>query len=275
VQEINLYDLIKYYFRYWYVIVLFTLAGLLAGVVYNTYIQQPNYRSSATLFVSNVDQISSTTGSVLINNYMELIKSRRVLEPVISELRLNKDYDQLVGAVSVNNQKDTAIIKLAVVSDSPTSSKDIANATVESFKNQINELYGKENIQVVDSASLPINPYNVRKNLQILLAGAAGLLLAIIIIFFTYDYKLSNGTLNKNKEKQPKKPSAYSRFQANRLAKKRTKKANKVARKQAKATAKAAMVNTDSTKTIPARDPKTGRFAPKKTISSQKGNKKK
>lgn len=200
-QEINLYDLIKYYFRYWYVVVLFTIAGIIAGLAYNTFIQQPNYRSNATLFISNVDQIPSSTGSVLINNYMELIKSRRVLEPVIKELNLNKSYDQLVSSVSVENQKDTAIIKLSVVSDQPDASRNITNTTVNSFKRQINEIYKKDNIQTVDGASTPNSPYNVRKNLQLALAAMAGFMFAIIAIFFSYDYRLSSGTLGKTKSK--------------------------------------------------------------------------
>ena len=204
-EEINLYKLLKFYVRYWLVLFVFTFIGLLSGYLFNTYIQTPNYKSNVTLFVVDSDKNPISKDSTLINNYMELIKSRRVLEPVINNLKLNKDYDQIVGALTVSNQKDTAIIKMAVVSDNPETSKNIANLTIESFKKQINELYGKENIQVVDGASLASSPYNVRKNLQLAIAATAGLLSSIIVIFFMYDYRLSNGTLDKIRKNKPKK----------------------------------------------------------------------
>ena len=203
-QEINLYDLLKYYAKNWLILLSAIFAGAIIGLVYTSYIQNPSYRSNATLFIVNNDQTAISKDSTLINNYLELIKSRRVLEPVISELNLNKDYNQITGSVSADNQKDTAIIKLAVVSDSPDTSRDIANSTTASFRKQIKDLYGKENIQVVDSASLATAPYNVRKSLQLAVATTAGLLIASVAVFFMYDYRLNNGTLNKKKISKPK-----------------------------------------------------------------------
>ena len=209
-QEINLYHLLKYYAKNWLILLSAVFAGAIIGLVYTSYIQNPSYRSNATLFVVNNDQTAISKDSTLINNYMELIKSRRVLEPVIGELNLGKDFDQIVGAVSVSNQKDTAIIKLSVVADNPETGRNIANSAIESFKEQIKDLYGKENIQVVDSASLATSPYNVRKTLQVAVASIATLLFSVIIIFFIFDYKLSNGTLNKKNTKNTKASKSES-----------------------------------------------------------------
>jgi capsular polysaccharide biosynthesis protein len=226
VEEINLYNLIKYYAKRWYILVIFTVIGILLGLFYNSVIQQPSYKSNSTIFVVNSDLSPVSKESTLINNYLELIKSRRVLEPVIKELNLSENYEDIASSVEVSNEKDTAIIKISVSTNNPETSRNITNATILSFKKQINELYGKENIQVVDSASLPSNPYNVRKNLQIILAGAAGLLFAVIIIFFSYDYKLSTGTLNKKQNKnnatvnKPQKVNGAARGKNGRFQKK-------------------------------------------------------
>ena len=204
-QEINLYDLLRYYVKNWLILLSAVFIGAIIGLIYTNFIQSPSFRSNATLFVVNSDETVISKDSTLINNYTELIKSRRVLEPVISDLKLNKNYNQIASSVNVENQKDTAIIKLAVVSSDPETSKNIANSTIASFKKQVKDLYGKDNIQVVDSASLATNPYNVRATLQLLISIIAGLLFAIIIIFFVYDYRLSNGTLDKKKQSKPKK----------------------------------------------------------------------
>lgn len=223
-QEINLYKLLKYYLSNWLVVVIFVIAGLIAGVIYNGFIQTPSYKSSATIFVVGADQSAISKESTLINNYIELMTSRRVLDPVISELKLNKDYDQLVGAVSVSNQKDTAVVKLTVATDNPETSKAIANSTIESFKKQIKDLYGGENIQVVDGASLPTSPYNVRKSLQLVLFTGAGLLVSIIILFFIYDYKQTTDDLNTNSitSRSQKKSAPKGKSKAKSSTKKKT-----------------------------------------------------
>ena len=160
-EQINLYKLLTYYLKHWYIIVGFMLVGLSAGHYYNTYIQKPSYKSDATMFVANTGDAAVSKDSALINNYIEIMKSRRVLEPVIDELKLDLSYDQIAGSLSVNNQKDTAVIKITVVTGNPATSKSIADSIVISFKKQIENLYGKEDIKIVDNASTSELPNNV------------------------------------------------------------------------------------------------------------------
>lgn len=192
VQEINLYDLLKHYAKYWVVIAAATVFGLIAGQIYTQWVQVPAYKSNATLLVVNSSVTGSAEKTTLINNYIQLLKSRRVLEPVVEKLDLDQSYDQLVGSISTSNDKDTEVIKLSISSTAPQMSKEIVDATVDSFKNEIGELYQKDTIQIIDSANLPTEPYNVRSTIQIGLFTVAGFLLSIIVIFFIYDYQMSS-----------------------------------------------------------------------------------
>jgi len=194
VEEINLYDLLKYYARKWRVIVIAVMIGLGVGLVYNTYIQQPLYKSSATLLL--IDPAGKVTpDDTLINNYVELFKSRRVLEPAIEEQNkdqsLNSTYDGIESSVQATNEKDTEVIKVSISTDDPRASQSFISAAIKSFKTQVDSLYGVDNVRIVDNASLPRQSSNVNQPLQLAIATTIGFVVAIIGLFFVYDFKLS------------------------------------------------------------------------------------
>ena len=208
--EINLYDLLAHYAKYWLFIVLSTIIGLTAGMAYTNLIQVPIYKSEATLIL--VDSIpSSTKDATQINNYLELLKSRRVLQPVIAENQLGQSYGELSKSITTSNDKDTEVVKLSVSISDPLKSQQVLNDAIASFKREVKKLYDKDNIEVVDSASLPTEPANVKSTLQITLGAIAGFLFAIIVVFFIYDYRLSraaNPELFTKTPDQPKKKKA-------------------------------------------------------------------
>jgi len=191
VEEINLYDLLKYYARKWRFILATTLLGLAIGVAYTNFIQTPLYKSEATLFLINEAGTQGPQDETLINNYVELFESRRVLSPVIEEQGIDMTYPEIEGAVTATAEKDTDVIKVAITTVDPKQSQDFINAAITSFKSQAEELYGADKVQIVDEASLSERPDNVQPMLQLGLATAAGFILAIIVLFFVYDFRLS------------------------------------------------------------------------------------
>jgi capsular polysaccharide biosynthesis protein len=207
VQEINLYHLLKFYAKHWAVIVIATVIGLLGGVVYNNFIQVPMYKSNATLLVINTDAKDAASNTTLINNYSEIIKSRRVLENVISANNITLSYEALAGSVDTTTSKDTQVIKLTVTTKSPQDSEKVTNGIISTFKTEIKSLYNKENIKIVDTASYSSTPYNVRTGLQLILASMVGFMGSIIGLFFFYDYRLNNPKPKKSSKKKPAKVS--------------------------------------------------------------------
>jgi capsular polysaccharide biosynthesis protein len=191
VQEINLYHLLKYYLRHYSLVLLCTLIGLLLGLAYNQYIQRPLYRSDATLLIVSANKSSSAQDTTLINNYIELIKSRRVLEPVIKKQSVGMSYEALAASTSASNNKDTEVIKISIRSDDKYKSKALVDDAVVSFKDQVKALYGVDDIQTVDTASLANGPYNVRKSIQAVVAAIVGFMGAVVVLFFVYDFKIS------------------------------------------------------------------------------------
>lgn len=203
VQEINLYDLLKHYKSYLIAIIICALIGLGAGFAYNAWIQKPLYKSQATLLLVTTDQSVSTYNTTLINNYIALFKSQSTLQPVINNLHLKQNYQDLAGSLSATNSGTNLVISLSLVNSNSGSATSQLNETLTTFQKEIKQLYGINNIKIVDYASTNNTPYNVHTLLQLALFTAVFTLISLIAIFFHYDYNLNNKKSKKNR-KTPK-----------------------------------------------------------------------
>ncbi|MBH1956616.1 hypothetical protein I8H84_03465 [Candidatus Saccharibacteria bacterium] len=194
-EEIDLYDLLRFYAKKWLTIATFVMLGGIAGVAYTYFVQSPQYTSKATILLVGTNRTSSASDSVTLNNYVQLFTSRRVLEPVITEHDYNKGYDTLVANTTAQNTKNTDIINVSISTSDAKQSKALLEDGIQSFRKQARELYGDNTIKIniVDAASLPGQPTNVKPAMQIGLAVAAGFALGIISLFFMYDYRMSAG----------------------------------------------------------------------------------
>ena len=207
-EEINLYDLMKHYVKFWALIAGFTIAGLVAGLIYNSYIQKPIYKSSSSLILIDGSVPNVASKATTIKNYQELIKSRRVLEPVIKDIKLSQNYKQLAANTKTNNNKDTEVLTISVSTSNAKTSKDVVDATINSFKSEIKQLYGQDNTKLVDVANTPDQPDNVHKIMQLIIATMAGFIASIVVVFFIYDFRLSGVKRNKKSTKKPVRKTA-------------------------------------------------------------------
>ena len=197
-EEINLYDLMRFYARKWLTIATVVMIGAILGVIYTFFVQQPQYKSTATLLLVGTGRTSNQE-SVVLNNYVQLFESRRILEPVIAEQKYDATYDKLAANTTAENVKNTDIINVSISTSSPKTSKALLEAAIEKFRNEAKTLYGDGaiKINVVDAADAPIAPTNVKPIQQIGLATVASFALAIVALFFIYDYTTAQKTQTK------------------------------------------------------------------------------
>ena len=91
----------------------------------------PKYTSVTKLFVmtKNDDTSASATytdlqtGSMLTKDYMELVKSRPVLEKTISKLKLDVTPEELAEMITTETPTDTRIMSISVTDDDPKEAK--------------------------------------------------------------------------------------------------------------------------------------------------------
>lgn len=194
-EEINLYKLLRFYVQNWLIIASLAFLGFVGGLVYNEFVQTPLYKSSATLLFINPNGRGSTQDATWLNNYVQLFQSRRVIEPVLEKQHINKSFDAFISSVNATNDKGTEVIKLSVSTDNPEVSQRFLREAIGTFKEEAKELYGTDNLRVVDNASQAEPPYNVKKELQLAIATGAGFVVSLITLFFIYD--ASNGKAGK------------------------------------------------------------------------------
>lgn len=214
-EEINLYDLMRFYARKWLTILIFVLIGAIVGIAYTYYIQQPQYKSTATLLLVGAERTSAQE-SVALNNYVQLFKSRRVLEPVISENSYSRNYEVLVSNTTAENIRNTDIIDVSISSQNADKSRDLLDSAISKFIDESKRLYGASaiKISVVDAPDAPAFPTNINPLSQIILPILAAFALSLVILFFNYDYrgsqsartvkKTTKSTVGKKKSKKVK-----------------------------------------------------------------------
>ena len=120
-EEINLKDLFTYFVSKFTLIASITVIIGIAGIIYALFIQVPMYNSYTTLVLTRVNEDSQeittndiTINSKLVGTYSKIIKSNRIISPVIKELNLDMSEEELKEIVTVTNEEDTELIKISV-----------------------------------------------------------------------------------------------------------------------------------------------------------------
>jgi capsular polysaccharide biosynthesis protein len=163
------------------------------GWFYSNNVVKPQYRSESTVIL---DQHQNTSDATLINNYISLLKSRKVLEPIIERNGLDVGYSQLHQNISIVNEKSTEIINIAVAAKSPDVAQRVNSDLIASFNLQslgLSEDTGEKSriITVIDDASYSDAAVNV-KTMQNMLVVAAGMgVISVVVLFIVYDYRAS------------------------------------------------------------------------------------
>lgn len=192
-EEINLYDLMRFYAKKWLVIASGAVIGAIIGIIFTFYVQQPLYKSSATILLVGTNRTSASQESVVTNNYVELFKSHRVLDPVIARQGYDGGFNSLVSNTTAQNAKNTDIINVSIGTSNAKTSQALLADAIQEFSKQAKELYGDNSVRIsiVDAANEPRGASNIKPVQQIGLATVGGAVIAIVGLFFMYDYKNS------------------------------------------------------------------------------------
>lgn len=156
----------------------------------------PQYTSTTKLYVlSRQDSSASVTysdlqtGTQLTKDYMELVKSRIVLEQVISVLNLDMTTKELAKTIEVTTPTDSRVMSILVTNEDPKVARDIANAAREAVGIQITEIMDADSVNTVEDADLPITPSSPNALKNTVIGGILGVILAIgvVVLFFMLD----------------------------------------------------------------------------------------
>lgn len=192
-EEINIKDFFKFLLENIAAILIVSFAFLMISFIYSKYIKEPLYEANTTLLLTKVttDETSINSNDInlnksLVSTYSELIKSRRVLNDVIESLDINYSVSDLAKNINIQLVSNTEMLKISVRNPDAELSKSIANKTAESFSVAVSEIYGINNIKIVDEAITPKAIANNTTQKDAMISFMLGLIVIISILFIIY-----------------------------------------------------------------------------------------
>ncbi|HOJ12367.1 MAG TPA: Wzz/FepE/Etk N-terminal domain-containing protein [Clostridiales bacterium] len=177
--------------RIWLIILLPLIASMVSAYV-SFYIIDQVYEANTTLYIINKSNASELSiayndllvGQKLVEDYKEIVKSRRITSEVVEELDLkNITSSMLAEKINVSAKNETRLIEIRVQNKVPQLAADIANKVADVFTREIVKIMRVENISIVDTAQLPEHPIKPRPMMNIAVAFMVGLLTALGIVF--------------------------------------------------------------------------------------------
>lgn len=152
----------------------------------------PQYTSTTKMYVlAKQDSATLTnndmqTSTMLTKDYTEIVKTRTVVESVITQLDLKVRYEQLLSRISVYTPDDTRMIYITVTDEDPYLAADIADAVREAAAIHIQQVMKIEAVNVADEANIPDRPSYPNEKKNGLIAGGIGVSAAFFIILIWY-----------------------------------------------------------------------------------------
>lgn len=187
--EIDLRELFFHIKRYWYIVVVSILVGVLGAAFYLWKIEVPQYQATAMIYMRDSNtQISVSDLQVnqeLSSDYMVILKSRPVLNRIISDLDVDMTYDQLYNSTTISTIDDTRIIKITVTNTNAQIAANLANQLVDRGVDTVEEIESKQPY-TVEKAVVDNNKINTSNKKVLLMGMLLGLVASIGGLFIQF-----------------------------------------------------------------------------------------
>lgn len=183
-----------------FLIILLTAVIFAAGSgIYSFLIADPVYESTSRLYI--LTQSTSITsladiqmGSSLAADYLELIKSRPVVEEVIRNLDIDMEYEEMAEKLSVINPTDTRILNISVQDTDAALTTKAANEFAKVAKKQISDIMKTDEPSMWEVAIYPDEPIKPEKAKIIIIAFLLGAILSalVVVVMYVLNDKIKN-----------------------------------------------------------------------------------
>lgn len=178
--------------RIWIVISVGIACALLVGIITKVFIT-PMYTSTTKLYVinkqnsdNNITYTDLQTGNLLTNDYIIQVKGTKVLSQVISELNLTDTEDELASRITVSNPENSRFIVISVSDKDPVVAQQIASCVAKVSSDVVKEVMDLEKVNVAEEANLPLEESSPNFKKNVLLGGAAGVFVSLLLIVVFY-----------------------------------------------------------------------------------------
>ena len=181
--EIDLGELFHVIWSKIWIIIAVTVvcAAIIGNVTY--FLIDPTYTASSTVYLL---QVEMQIGTQMTNDAAKLAKSKSVIEPVLKDLKLQMDYEELAKKISVDNPTDTRLIDISVRDADPQMAADISNALADSLCEQVATIMKTDRPTIAERAVAPDKPSAPSMKKNVVIAALLGLFATMAVIVIQY-----------------------------------------------------------------------------------------
>ena len=194
--EIDLIELFGHFMqKIRWIIGAFLIGALLAGLITH-FASTPKYTATAKMYMvssssqSVVDLTDLNIGQSISGDYVELLKTRPIIEGVIEDGNLEYTYNQLLNMINLSVVNSTRIIRIDVTSTDPKEAMNIANALAEKGVKELPKVMETPEPHVAEYAIVPVNKSSPSLTKNTMIGALLGLLLMLAI--FTVQFLMDD-----------------------------------------------------------------------------------
>lgn len=195
-MEIDLLELFSHYLdRIKWIAGGFLVCALLAGLI-TAFAITPKYTATAKMYMvsagsqSVVDLTDLNIGQSISSDYVELLKTRPIIESVIQEQNLTYSYKELLQMLDLSVITDTRIIVINVTSPDRKEAMNIANALAEKGVTELPKLMETPEPHIAEYAIVPVNKSSPSLTKNTMIGALLGLL--IMLALFTVEFLMDD-----------------------------------------------------------------------------------
>lgn len=175
--EIDLWELFQILLKNWLWILLSTLGCAILGLLITMFLITPKYRAEATMIVNTrQDQTATvtndqiTSAQKLVDTYSIIIRSRRVIDPIMEKLNIEDEYEDFVETILVESVNDTQVMSIQVENKDPEIALQVVQEIVDRAPGAIISTVEAGSVNVVSEPYVneeePVSPSKL-KNIAI------------------------------------------------------------------------------------------------------------
>lgn len=161
-NPLNILEVLKSIKKRIPMILLLMITFIAASGAISYTLMKPVYQASTQILINQNDTVAQefttqdiSTNIQLISTYNIIIKSKVILNEVITELELDETYQTLNDKITVSNIENTQVVTIDVVDPSMENAVLIANTTATIFQEKIRNLMKVDNVNILAWAEVP------------------------------------------------------------------------------------------------------------------------
>jgi len=196
-EELNLNSILFILVRRWFWILLCTIVGLVAFLLYSIHMVTPQYTSSTELYVRNalptsvagdgtIKGADLTAAQRLVETYIVVLQNPEVEAQVASEMGNKITVEQLHQYISMSAVEETEVLRVTALTENPELSAEICNAVAKVAPTVLRKVVQAGTVEIISvakPAGAPSTPNIPRNSMLGALLGFAFALAVLFLIF--------------------------------------------------------------------------------------------